>query len=79
MRTTLVIAEDVHRAAVELAKESGKSLGDVVSELARNGLRRQVEPGMVRNGIRLLRQESSGPTITSEMVRSLLHESEEQS
>ena len=76
MRTTLVIEEDVHQSALALARESGKSLGDVISELARMGLQRRAEPGKMRNGILLLHREADGPIITSDTIRDLLHESE---
>ena len=39
MRTTLNLADDVYEAAKTLADGSGVSLGAVVSELARKGLR----------------------------------------
>ena len=45
MRTTLALDEDVYRAAKALADGSGKSLGSVVSELARRGLQPQRRPG----------------------------------
>ena len=41
MRTTLTLADDVYEAARTLAQGSGQSLGTVVSELARRGLRRR--------------------------------------
>lgn len=41
MRTTLNLDEDVYAAAETLAKASGKTLGKVVSELMRTGLRPQ--------------------------------------
>lgn len=39
MRTTLTLAEDVYEAAKTLAEGSGRSLSEVISELARRGLR----------------------------------------
>ena len=39
MRTTLTIDDDILAAAKTLAAERKKSLGEVVSELARRGLR----------------------------------------
>lgn len=39
MRTTLTLDDDVYEAAKTLADGSGESLGAVVSELARRGLR----------------------------------------
>jgi len=38
MRTTLVIEDDVLEAARSLAEAEGKSLGEVISDLARRGL-----------------------------------------
>lgn len=39
MRTTLSLADDVYEAARTLAAASGRSLGEVVSDLARRALR----------------------------------------
>jgi len=39
MRTTLTLADDVAEAARSLARASGRSLGEIVSELMRRGLR----------------------------------------
>lgn len=41
MRTTLTLADDVYEAAKTLAEGSRKSLGAVISDLARRGLRPQ--------------------------------------
>jgi hypothetical protein len=38
MRTTLNLDEDVVRAARSLARQRSKSLGEVISELARRGI-----------------------------------------
>ncbi len=38
MRTTLNIADDIYEAARVLARTRGRSLGAVISELARRGL-----------------------------------------
>jgi len=46
MRTTITLADDVFAAAKTLAEGSGRSLGEVVSELARRGLQPHVDlPG----------------------------------
>ena len=45
MRTTLTLAEDVYQAAKTLAEGSGRTLGEVISELARRGLQPQIEQG----------------------------------
>lgn len=41
MRTTVTLDDDVYQAARTLAATAGRSLGDVLSELARRGLRPQ--------------------------------------
>ncbi|MEE8409105.1 MAG: antitoxin [Myxococcota bacterium] len=41
MRTTLTLTDDVYEAAKTLAAASGKSLGAVISETARRGLKPQ--------------------------------------
>lgn len=43
MRTTLTLADDVYQAARTLAESSGRSLGEVISTLARRGLRPATE------------------------------------
>lgn len=43
MRTTLRIDDDVLRAARSLANSEGKTVGQVVSELAREGLALRLE------------------------------------
>ena len=53
MRTTLQLDEDVLAAARALAAQQGRTLGEVVSELARKGLAPAAAP-QHRNGIRLM-------------------------
>ena len=48
MRTTLALADDVYEAARTLAEASGRSIGEVVSDLARRGLSPQ--PAIAREG-----------------------------
>jgi hypothetical protein len=72
MRTTLDIDDDVVVAARELAAIERRSLGAVISELARRGL----TPARVEatNGLPVIRVPSSTPPITPEMVRRALDE-----
>ncbi|MFN8149820.1 MAG: hypothetical protein U0R24_01670 [Solirubrobacterales bacterium] len=72
MRTTLSIDEDVLVAARDLAREEGRSLGEVVSDLARRGLM----PARVdQDGARpVIRSVAGSPPITPEMVRRALDE-----
>ena len=44
MRTTLDIAADVLEAAEELARQQGKTVGEVISELARTSLATSESP-----------------------------------
>lgn len=43
MRTTVNLDDDVVRAARSLAREQGRSLGEVISDLARRGLEPSTE------------------------------------
>lgn len=74
MRTTLAIDDDVLAAAKELAATQQKSVGEVISELARRALR-PVETGRkTRNGVPLLPVRPNTPRVTSELVRQLRDE-----
>jgi hypothetical protein len=50
MRTTVTLDDDVYEAALHLSRTSGKRLGQIVSELARRGLRRPDQPKRRRPG-----------------------------
>ena len=72
MRTTLEIDDDVVAAAKELAAAERRSLGAVISELARRGL----TPARVEalDGLPVIRVPPGTPAITAEMVRRALDE-----
>ncbi|MGH2946140.1 MAG: antitoxin [Solirubrobacteraceae bacterium] len=72
MRTTLDIDDDVIAAARELAAGERRSLGSVVSELARRGL----TPARVEtvDGLPVISVPAGTPPITLEMVRRALDE-----
>ncbi len=76
MRTTLQIDEDVLRVARSLARSEGRTLGEVVSELARKGLRptraRRPDP----TGFPTFDVPEDAPPLTPEMVREALEEAE---
>jgi hypothetical protein len=74
MRTTLAIDDDVLAAAKEMAAAEQKSVGEVISALARNGMRPINTRRRTRNGIPLLAVHSGAPRVTSEMVRQLQEE-----
>ncbi len=72
VRTTLELDDDVVAAARELATEGRRSLGSVISELARRGLNpAQVE---VDGDLPVIRVPAGAPAITPEMVRRALDE-----
>lgn len=72
MRTTLNIDEDVVAAARELAAGEHRSLGAVISQLARRGL----TPARVEadDGLPVIRVPPGTPPITPEIVRRALDE-----
>ena len=72
VRTTLDLDDDVIAAARELAASERRSLGAVISELARRGL----TPARVESeeGLPVIRVPPGTPPITPEMVRRALDE-----
>jgi len=71
MRTTLDIDEDVMAATRAIARATGRSLGTVVSDLARTGLaRRRVLTD--HDGFPTIAVPPDSPPITSEMVAAAL-------
>jgi hypothetical protein len=74
MRTTLAIDDDVLAAAKELAAIEHKSVGEVISVLARNALRPAAPRRRTRNGVPLLALKPGAPRVTSELVRQLQEE-----
>lgn len=74
MRTTLDIDEDVLQAAKEIAANRGTTMGKVISELVRKGLR--PKPWVrVRNGVPLLGpRDPNDPILTVEFINRLRDE-----
>ena len=72
MRTTLDLDQDVLAAARELAAEGRRSLGSVISELARRGL----TPARVDadGDFPVIRVPAGTPAITPQMVRRAVDE-----
>lgn len=75
MRTTLSIDDDVLAAARALAEQQGRSIGEVVSELARKSL---VAPSgaalKFRNGVPLMPVRPGAGIATLELVNRLRDE-----
>lgn len=75
MRTTLDIDVDVLQAAKELADMQGRTIGQVLSELARKGLAPKKPSVRVRNGVPLLPPRRPGaPLLTMKFVNELRDE-----
>jgi hypothetical protein len=74
MRTTLAIDDDVLAAAKEMAATERKSVGEVISSLARIAMRPTYSSRAMRNGVPLLPVRPGAPRVTSELVRQLMEE-----
>ncbi len=75
MRTTLTIGDDVLAAARHLAERDQKSLGEVITDLARLGLSRGQQAGRTqRNGIPVLATGKSSLPVTLAQVNQLRDE-----
>lgn len=72
MRTTLNVDDDVLRAAREIARLRGSTVGAVLSSLAREALERRSGGGERRNGVPLLEPVEGAALVTSEDVADLL-------
>lgn len=74
MRTTLAIDDDILAAARELAETQQKTIGEVISSLAREALRPSPRDAGTRNGLPLLPVRPGAMPVTSELVRQLEQE-----
>ena len=68
MRTTLAIDDDVLAAAKGLATRQKKTLGEVVSELARQSLRPPAASAKSRSGVPLIPLSANAGSVTLEVV-----------
>ena len=79
MRTTLVIDDDVLIVARDIARQERRSIGEVVSDLARRSLRHANSlsvSGEKRDGFALLPISNPNAVVTMEMVNRLREELE---
>lgn len=67
MRTTLDIGDDVLAAARQLAQDERRTIGDVLTDLSRLGLKQRHAGFAVRNGMPVLPRRSD-VVVTLEMV-----------
>ncbi len=73
MRTTLAIDDDVLNAARAIAAHQDRTVGEVLSELARQALQKRPTTTRFRNGVPLL-PDRPGPMVTLEDVNALRDE-----
>lgn len=73
MRTTLAIDDDVLAVAKAMAAQQRRSLGEVISDLARRSLHRP-RAGGERNGIPLLAPRPGASVVTLDLVNELRDE-----
>ena len=69
MRTTLKLEDDVFAYAKPLSVAQGRPLGEVVSDLARKGMKRRPARHETRNGLVLFKITPGGRTVSPEDVR----------
>jgi hypothetical protein len=74
VRTTLSIDNDVLSAAKEIAAAQEKTVGEVISSLARQGLNPVVSRRATRNGVPLLPVRKADERVTSDLVHQLREE-----
>jgi hypothetical protein len=74
MRTTLAIDDDILAAAKHLAEKEHKTIGEIISILARQGLRKDASLQQERNGIPLLPVRKDASPVTLELVNQLRDE-----
>jgi hypothetical protein len=74
MRTTLVIDDDVLSAARAMAVVEKRSVGEVISSLARQALSPAKHKFKTRNGVPLLKVRKGASRVTPELVRQLREE-----
>jgi hypothetical protein len=73
MRTTLELDDDLVHAAKQLARQRGATMGQVVSQLIRQGLEPR-NPARVRNGVPLFVPKAGAPKPDLALVNRLRDE-----
>jgi hypothetical protein len=73
MRTTVDLDEDVLLAAREIAKQRGNTLGQVLSDLARQALARRTSVS-TKHGLPLFPVQPNAGAVTLELVKHLRDE-----
>jgi hypothetical protein len=73
MRTTVDLEDDVLLAAKEIAKQRGNTLGQVISDLARQALTRRTSVS-TKHGLPLFPVQPDAGVVTQELVNRLRDE-----
>jgi hypothetical protein len=73
MRTTVDLEEDVLLAAKEIARQRGNTIGQVLSDLVRQALTRQI-PVSTKQGLPLFPVQPDAGVVTLELVNRLRDE-----
>jgi len=73
MRTTVTLDDDVFEAARAQARASGKKLGEVLSQLARRGLRASAQSAN-RGGLPVFKVQPNADIIPSSRAKDMLDE-----
>lgn len=73
MRTTVDLEEDVLLAAKEIARQRGNTLGQVLSDLARQALTRRTSVSK-KHGLPLFPVQADAGVVTPELVNRLRDE-----
>jgi hypothetical protein len=68
MRTTLTLDPEIVSAAKQIAAERSKSIGEVISELARRGLEARSKSA-TRNGFPVFQVSKDAPPLTMKDVQ----------
>lgn len=72
MRTTITLEDDVYKAAKALAAASGKRLGEVLSELARRGLKAGSKAAARKTGLPVFHVSPGAQVIPSSRASEML-------
>lgn len=73
MRTTVDLEEDVLLAAKEIARQRGSTVGQVLSDLVRQALTRQIQVS-TKHGLPLFPVQPDAGVVTLELVNRLRDE-----
>lgn len=74
MRTTLTIDDDVLAAAKVLAEQRRGTIGEVISDLARQALKAAPSARLERDGVPLLPRKAGERPVTLDLVNALRDE-----